>query len=160
MLILFVLLRMPKRFVSLLSTYSHMCSNFITKERGSHATIGQHCMFVPGSNLLGTLEGVVVARNVRHDCTLIRLGGVDHICFSFERTFVLFFFLIKKKQKDVEDIGKNLVLHQKEIVVNFPSNLEPVDNSPIYAPFPRSLPIGNRRFHFFSFVFFFLPTSS
>lgn len=42
-------------------------------------------VFVPGSNLLGTLEGVVVARNVRHDCTLIRFWGVDQICFTFER---------------------------------------------------------------------------
>ena len=40
-------------------------------------------MFVPGSNLLGTLEGVVVARNVRHNRTFIRLESVDQICVSF-----------------------------------------------------------------------------
>ena len=53
-------------------------------------------MFVPGSNLLGTLEGVVVARNVRHDCTLIRFGGVDQICFTFERRMFRIYTSLQK----------------------------------------------------------------
>lgn len=51
---------------------------------------------VPGSNLLGTLEGVVVARNVRHDCTLIRFGGVDQICFTFERRMFRIYTSLQK----------------------------------------------------------------
>lgn len=49
-----------------------------------HFSRWMHIFCVPLiSNLLGTLEGVVVTRNVRHDRTLIRLWGVDHICLHF-----------------------------------------------------------------------------
>lgn len=58
----------------------------------AHSMIGLH--YCPGSNLLSPLKGVVVARNVRHDRTFIRFGGVDHICcliclFLIENTIVL-----------------------------------------------------------------------
>jgi hypothetical protein len=39
---------------------------------------------------------VVVARNVRHDCTLIRFGGVDQICFTFERRMFRIYTSLQK----------------------------------------------------------------
>lgn len=55
-------------------------------------------IFLRLSNLLGTLEGVVVARNVRHDCTLIRLGGVDHIYFIGIREMIVFFLFLETEK--------------------------------------------------------------
>lgn len=76
-------------FLKLVSLSSHtFASIYLCQPKGGfmpRSEVAFVIVFVPGSNLLGTLEGVVVARNVRHDCTLIRFWGVDQICFTFER---------------------------------------------------------------------------